>query len=216
MLRSRWLSSVVAVSLACAAQVSSLAGCKSSEQVAADYYEMVRSTDEQAIRDGIDAEMGRMCAPGPEELTNIASTLDASAKESLATYGSTPEELCEHLLARLDYTIDEIEVDGDHARAVLTVRNVDLTKALATSNASLVAGDGSKRLVDGYAQGTEMALMRSAMDVIYTVIDTTHDLAEATVECELTKQDNVWMLDGESNQRLLESALGGLAIEGGD
>ena len=174
----------------------------------------MRVADEGAIREGLEAELSRMRNPSDEEIEALAASLDEAALISLETYGCTSQELCRHLLARFDYEVGTVTAEDEMtATAEVTVTNVDLASALGAAHERLIAGDGFGRLEEGYGTGSELALMRSAMDVIFEEIDACEDMRTTRVELRLTKDQDLWRPDEASYDDLLVAALGGLVLE---
>ena len=191
-----------------------LPSCDGSAEARAAYLEMMRVADEEAIGEGLEAELSRMRDPSDEEIETMAASLDEAALVSLETYGCTPQELCRHLLQRFDYEVEKIEVTGEEtATAEITVENVDLASALESAHERLISGDGFERLEEGYGTGSELALMRAAMDVIFEEVDNCEDTRTTSVELRLTKDQDLWRPDEASYSDLLSAALGGLALE---
>lgn len=205
--------SAVAVCLFLGLGVVALPGCNDSAEARAAYLEMMRVADEEAITEGLNEELSRMRDPSDEELETLAGSLDKAALASLETYGCTPEELCRHLLARFDYEVGAVTVTGEEsATAEVTIENVDLTSALEAAHERLISGDGFARLEEGYGTGSELALMRSAMDVIFEEVDTCEDTRTTHVTLVLTKDQDLWQPDEEGYAELLSAALGGLKV----
>jgi hypothetical protein len=207
----RGVASLVALSLILGSPVV-LCGCESDEDLKALSDQTLRQESEEAIRAALDKELTRMQTIDSAAIEDIAAGLDDTALQSLDTYQSTATELTEHIFRHFTYEIGDITVDDGTAKVDVSLTNVDVTAVLDEAHDVLVSGEGSQRLKAAYDTGDENTIMRTAMEVIYEMLDNSEDLktVEVTVGLERDIQ-NRWSVVTADLEKLQLAALGGLS-----
>lgn len=167
-----------------------------------------KPSDEELIRAAVTQVLDSLKDPTEESLSRYVAADDIA---TLAEHGIDPYEYLGHALSRFDYTIDGVTVDGDTARADLTVTNVDLGTAMEAATAWLE--DNPDEYED--ALGDDNALdqvIQLLLDRLYEEIDRSDDLVSSSVTITFTKVDGVWQVDEDSMDGIVSALYGGLEL----
>lgn len=171
------------------------------------------NNDEQVIREGIAKELDVFKNPTAESLAPYMSAIDSSTQAQLDSYGVDIVEFLQHALAKFDYEIGDIKVDGNKATAAIKVTNIDVSKianetmANIQDNPELVA-----KVQDIVANGgTQKDAMKAVFEYLYTAFDAATETVTTDTEITLTKTGNTWDVDQDSMSGLLTGIYGNLA-----
>ncbi len=120
-------------------------------------------------------------------------------------------ELEEHLLARFECELGEVDVEGNRATLEAHVSNADLPTALSealgefSDNEDIISSLGEL-----YREGTDEELTDAFLDVLYGHVDECEDVVETDVTLRYTKRENEWTLDESSLEQFVAAAYAGL------
>ncbi|MDO4403635.1 MAG: hypothetical protein Q4C09_01235 [Atopobiaceae bacterium] len=179
----------------------SLAGCGKA---------VPKVDEEKAVRDAIAEVMDAFKDPSQESLKELVEESDTDLSE-LENYGIDIYEFIGHCLKRFDYTINSVTVDGDTAKAELTVTNVDINTAVEE------AGNEISSDMESYSellQGDDgmKAFMQVYFQKVYEKIDASDKMITTDVTLNLTKKDGKWDVDEESVDALVSGMYGGIQV----
>ena len=169
------------------------------------------SNDETEVLNAVTTALEAFKNPTKQSLEPYfdASGNDTLAK--LATSGVDIYDVLGHLLAKYDYTIDEVTVNGDSATAKVTVENVDLQKVSQTLQDDISSDQGFLgELIAKGTQGDAAGIYGLILDKLYAAIDNTTDLSTADATLQLTKADGTWTVDKDSISQLVSDSFEGL------
>lgn len=167
-----------------------------------------RPSDEELIRAAVTQVLDSLKDPTEESLSRYVAADDIA---TLAEHGIDPYEYLGHALARFDYTIDDVTVDGDTARADLTVTNVDLGAAMEAATAWLE--DNPDEYEDTLGDDDALdQVIQLLLDRLYEEIDRSDDLVSSSVTITFTKVDDVWQVDEDSMDGIVSALYGGLEL----
>jgi hypothetical protein len=125
-------------------------------------------SDEDQIKDYLNDYFGTLQNLDGDMIDEIESELSSDA--TFGTYisdGSIDvEEYMDHLFGRLEYKIDDIEVDGDTATAKVTISNPDISAAMTAAQEDLYAMDQDE-LAQIYTDEGESGLVKQLMTFFY-------------------------------------------------
>ena len=185
------------VALCCAAGI---AGCGSA-------------SDEKAIREGVTELLEAFKNPTKENLGKYVDESDVSSSE-LESYGIDIYEFLGHCFSRYSYEIGDIEVSGDTATAEVKVTNVDLSVAIEEATKDLT--ERSDELAQKYADGSDDAMsgfMQEYFEIVYAKIDEVDQTVTTPVTLRLTKKDNEWNIDDDSEKELIAAMYGSADLD---
>lgn len=189
---------LLAFALASLLALSMLCGCKESApvQVQSSSIDTV-AMDKQAIREGIDKELGVLKSPTAQELEGVLAPENC--------------EMASHLLRDFSYEIGNIDVWQDKANVTLSITCLDVSDVVAKGIASMTTGDElqeNARLYDSFDEEDRKALVRHVFQTLYEQIDATNAKKNYEATLTLTKDanTNVWSVD-ESDVRALIDGL---------
>ena len=167
-------------------------------------------SDEELIRTSITELMDIFKNPTREKLEPYIDSTDTSTFDE---YGIDIYDFFAHVFKRLDYTIDEIQIDGDTATATLTVSNVNLSAIVTEASEQF-----SENVLD-YMEEIDMSsdtamqeLMGKLFELIYETIDTTEDFNTTSLTITLTKTDGTWVIDDSSAEAFISAMYGGMEL----
>lgn len=161
--------------------------------------------EEEQIRTVISESMNMLKNPTEEELAPYIeeSNIDLSA---LDAYGIDFYEFLTYCFRNLEYSIDEIVIDGKEANAKLTITNVDLTAAAQAASEEITGN------IDSYtdilsSDNAQQELMDVFMNRFYGQLN--RNTATVTSEAVLNfkKNDGAWEVDPDSVISLMEGML---------
>ena len=171
------------------------------------------NNDEQVIRDGISKELDVFKNPTKENLAPYMSAIDSSTQAQLDSYGVDIVEFLQHALAKFDYEIGDIKVDGNKATAAIKVTNIDVSKIANDTmsnlqdNPELVA-----KVQDIVANGgTQKDAMKAVFEYLYQAFDAATETVTTETEITLIKTGNTWDVDQDSMSDMLTGIYGNLA-----
>ena len=168
-------------------------------------------SDEELIKTSIDELIATFKNPTEENLAEYIGDTDMSEFEQ---YGIDIYEFFRNMFKRLDYTIDDVQVEGDTATVTMTVTNADLAAAMEA--ASDTVGNNPEAYMEGVdttdADAVMKALMSALFNEMYTVLDATDDLVTSEITINLTKTDGVWDIDESSVNDFVSAMYGGMDI----
>lgn len=166
--------------------------------------------DEAVIRETISQALDVYKSPTRENLEPIV-TKSGTDLSYIEEYGIDPYELIGHCLAHFDYTIDEVNIDGDAATASLTLKNADVAVAVKAVQAEM--SENASEYAD--VLSSEEALhefMTTFFNKVYEKLDASEELVETPAQLKLNKVDGQWVLDDDSITNLVSGMFGGISI----
>lgn len=189
---------LLAFALASLLALSMLCGCKESApvQVQSSSIDTV-AMDKQAIREGIDKELGVLKSPTAQELEGVLAPENC--------------EMASHLLRDFSYEIVDIDVAQDKANAKLQVTCLDVSGVVDKGIASLSTEDElnkNAQMYDSPEEEDHKKFARHILETLYEQIDATTAKKnyEATLTLTRDANTNVWSVD-ESDVRALIDGL---------
>lgn len=191
----------VVVTLALAVGLGfSLAACSSS------------SNDKDLITKGITEMLDNFKNPTEASLSQYVAGNEAQLAQ-LEAYGVDYVELFQHLFKHFDYTINDVQINGDKAVVKMTVENINVANVMNETTASLqndpefVSAVQSAYLSDG-----EQAAMKLVFDKLYADMDASTDIVKSDVELTCTKKNGQWEPDEASVNELVSKVYGGMDL----
>ena len=184
------------------------APASSSPQQSAD-----TNRDEQDVRAVVTRMLDAVKNPNRESMESYLSNLDSNTKAQLDTYGIDMYDFTEHIFKHFDYTIDDVQVDGDTATVKLTFTNADLMKALMSGSKELQSLD--QDTLQQLSEGGEKAIMQKYMELFYASIDDENNLTSTEAELKLVKSGGVWKVDEDSAKNFSHLMSGNFNLSGG-
>ena len=189
---------LLAFALASLLALSMLCGCKESApaHVQSSSIDTV-AMDKQAIREGIDKELGVLKSPTAQELEGVLAPENC--------------EMASHLLRDFSYEIVEIDVAQDKANAKLQVTCLDVSGVVDKGIASLSTEDElnkNAQMYDSPEEEEHKKFARHILETLYEQIDVTTAKKTYGATLRLTRdaKTNVWSVD-ESDVRALIDGL---------
>lgn len=169
------------------------------------------ANEEQAIKSTLSQEFDALKDPTNENLKKyLGDDIDSDANfQQLSDYGIDPYDFLGHLFKHFDYKIGEVKVDGNTATVQVTLTNVDVAKIVKGASDEYMSSKSQEELLDLYAQGGENAIMQDVFKAVYEKLDSATDTKSTDVTLKLTKSDNEWSLDSQSEDDLVNAAFGG-------
>ena len=194
------------VAVACAMGVC---GCTVPGDLIRQAQQEARERSTATIRDGLTKELDGIKQLTPEA---ISDAMGGASQESLASfeaYGVDVYDLLSHLLAKFDYSIEDILVDGSTATARVRITNVDVAKAVNDAMAAVESDELRDQLGQSYGAGDDAGLVGQTLDVLYERIDATEETITSEVSLSLSRNDQYeWTLAPESLQAVVNAAFG--------
>lgn len=162
-------------------------------------------TEEEQIRSVISESMALLKNPSEEELSPYIEESKINL-QTLDANGIDFYELLTYCFKDLDYSIDEIAIDGKDASANLTITNADLTAASKAAAAEITdsidnytdmlsSDDAQQELLDLYINRFYGQLSRSTATVSSQAV------------LQFKKNDGTWEVDEQSIINLMEGML---------
>lgn len=168
------------------------------------------SNDEQVIREGIDSEMSVFVNPTSENLKEVLGETDyASLNTELSTYGTTIDELMQHIFSGMTYQIGDISVNGDTATAHVSVTMKDASDVMDNVYSS---SDEQAELQQIYADQGMTAAYQAIWQEFYKQLDATTATTTTDVDLTLTKTDDTWTVDDDSSDAFVESLMSNVGL----
>jgi hypothetical protein len=145
-------------------------------------------SDEDQIKDYLNDYFGTLQNLDGDMIDEIEDELSSDA--TFGTYisdGSIDvEEYMDHLFGRMEYKIDDIEVDGDTATAKVTISNPDIVAAMTAAQDDLYAMDQDE-LAQIYSEEGESGLVKQMMTFFYEEEEKQDVQEMGTVTIEMKK-----------------------------
>ena len=191
----------VVVTLALAVGLGfSLAACSSS------------SNDKDLITKGITEMLDNFKNPTKESLSQYVAGNEAQLAQ-LEAYGIDYVELFQHLFKHFDYTINDVQVNGDKAVVKMTVENINVSNVMNNTSNSMETDTAFQQEVQSaYLSGGEQAAMKLVFDKLYADMDASTDIVKSDVELTCTKKNGQWEPDEASVNELVSKVYGGLDL----
>ena len=169
------------------------------------------SNDETEALTAVTTALDAFKNPTEQSLEPYFNASDNETLRKLATSGVDIYDVLGHLLAKYDYAVDEVTVDGDTATAKVTVTNVDLQKVSQTLQDDISSDQGFLgELIAKGTQGDAAGIYGLILDKLYAAIDNTTDLSTADATLQLTKANGTWTVDKDSISQLVSDSFEGL------
>lgn len=162
-------------------------------------------SDEEELRTVITESMSMLKNPTEEELSTYIdeSKVDLTA---LDAYGIDFYEFLTYCFKKLDYSIDEIVIDGKSARATLTLTNVDLAAASKAAADEITSSIGSYTDVLS-SDNAQQQLMGIFINRFYGQLNRSTDTVTTQAVLNFKKHDGVWEVDPASVVSMIEGML---------
>lgn len=191
----------VVVTLALAVGLGfSLAACSSS------------SNDKDLITKGITEMLDNFKNPTKESLSQYVAGNEAQLAQ-LEAYGIDYVELFQHLFKHFDYTINDVQVNGDKAVVKMTVENINVSNVMNNTENSMSTDTAFQQEVQSaYLSGGEQAAMKLVFDKLYADMDASTDIVKSDVELTCTKKNGQWEPDEASVNELVSKVYGGMDL----
>lgn len=155
-------------------------------------------SDEQLVRTQVDQLMSELSEASDWDLETILGDQYQEISDKYAQYGTTPEEFVQHCLNGMTYTIGDVTVDGDTAKAEVTVTTKDIYQAMEDVQQEWTSGDKQSEVAQLYTSGGEDAVVSAIIQDFYSTVDNMTDTTDKNVEITLTKSDGQWSVDQSS------------------
>lgn len=166
-------------------------------------------TDEELIEASIDELISVFKNPTEETFAQFIGDEDMSTFEQ---YDLDPYEYFRNMFKRLDYTVDDVQVNGDTAEVALTVSNVNLNAVITETSDEF--NENIAEYIDGVDMSDEDAAMKVLMNklfsLVYEQIDTSDDIVTSEFTISLTKGAEGWSVDESSVERFVSALYGGI------
>ena len=191
----------VVVTLALAVGLGfSLAACSSS------------SNDKDLITKGITEMLDNFKNPTEASLSQYVAGNEAQLAQ-LEAYGVDYVELFQHLFKHFDYTINDVQINGDKAVVKMTVENINVSNVMNnTSNSMATDAAFQQEVQSAYQSGGEQAAMKLVFDKLYADMDASTDIVKSDVELTCTKKNGQWEPDEASVNELVSKVYGGMDL----
>jgi len=169
---------------------------------------------EEVVRSTVDNTFAIFKNPSQEDITQY---VDEDTASQLTQYGIDLEEFLSYAFKHLDYTINDVTVDGDKATVALTVKNVNLDTAMDDALEAFDAWTNTDEAIDVYSSEGEDGLYKKLFELLYTSID---ELAasgnivstDTTLYLE-TQEDGSWDVTESGNEDFYSSLYGGASFD---
>ena len=166
------------------------------------------SNDKDEITKGLSEVLDNFKNPTAESLSEY---IDDASISQLESYGVDYVELFQHLFKHFDYTINDVQIDGDKAVVKLTVENADITKAMNDTVAALENDSAFiSEAASAYQSGGEKAVYSLVFAKVYEAIDASTDIVKSDAELTCTKVNGEWTPDEDSMTELVSKIYGGM------
>ena len=166
--------------------------------------------DEELVRAAVTEAMEPFKNPTEENLKPYVedSSIDTS---ELDQYGIDLYEFMGHSFAKFDYKINDVKVDGDTAKAELTVTNVDLGSVIETVTNEITSHPEEYADII-YGEDGQREFMKLFFDKIYEELDKSEETVSSDVTLEFEKSDGEWKVVDSSISNVVSGMFGGLQI----
>lgn len=164
----------------------------------------------QTIRDGISSELNALKSLTPESYDELMNDVDTGGLASSESYGVNTYDLLSHLLARFDYSVGAIQIDGNHATAHIAVTNVNISQAMSQVMNQVVEEGNRDDMGSFYHGGDDAALIGRVLELLYANINDSQDLTTKELDVSLTKEGSDWSIDQTSREQIVSAAFGDL------
>lgn len=197
------LCSVLALFLTAGCGKTGLSGTSSEEQV-----HLAVATVLDPLKD-----------PEAGDLTSfVADTSNEDLETLRVEYGIDPTSILQHLLRGFTYSIRSVEVEGEKATAQVSITMIDTSAAMDSARDLAQKAENAQHISDLCASDDANAktdLVNYVMNLIFEGLDATTDLTSRDVDITLSRKDNVWSVDPNGMDDLLNTLLSGLDLRSG-
>ncbi len=146
------------------------------------------SDEKQTVSNVVSAELDGIKNPTQDYVDNLTES-DSEYKQLCEDYGIDTLEFIKHSFGRLEYTIDDVTIDGDKATVDLTVNNADIDTAYRNALTTIQNTDDPE-ILTLISNGDEKGLVQKAYQLYYDEIDKVGMVGETKVTFELEKDDD--------------------------
>lgn len=165
---------------------------------------------EDVVRTTVDNTFAIFKNPTQEDITQY---VDDDTASQLTQYGIDLQEFLSNAFKHLDYTINDVTVDGDKATVTLTVKNVNLDTAMDDALKAFDEWTNTDEAVTVYSDEGENGLYKKLFELLYTTID---EMAasgnitstDTTLYLE-TQEDGSWDVTETGNEDFYSALYGG-------
>lgn len=195
----RFRAPLVVVLLAMVALVLPLAGCGDNR-------------DEEVIRASATALLDTYKQPTRESLPELVGSDARRTFDQMELYGVDGYAIAERYFRNFDYTIDDVSINGDTATVSLTMRNINVSRAIEDTTSKYSTDKGKEVMEQLFEQGGDGAVYREVFNDLINHLDATTEIVENKTALTLTKTNGSWSIDEKCIPNVVGAIYGNTSV----
>lgn len=146
------------------------------------------SDEKQTVSNAVTSQLDSIKNPTQADVDDLLES-DAEYKQLCEDYGIDTLEFIKHSFGRLEYTVDDVTVNGDMATVDLTVNNADIDTAYNNATTTVQNTDDPEILAL-ISNGDAKGLAQKIYQLYYDEIDKVGMIGDTKITLELEKDDD--------------------------
>lgn len=159
------------------------------------------SDSKAEVKQAISAEFDGLKNLDDTTITELDKTGEL---DELKNYGIDTSAFLKAALSGFDYKIDEdsIEVDGDSAKANISVTTKDMASIAKAAQEEFLTEENVAKLYQLYSSDGEEAIAKDLLTLLMNKLNETKETVQTDVTLELQKVDGTWQITDNSFNQL--------------